>query len=383
MHADLTRMRQVLFNLLSNASKFTENGTITLEVRPEAAGDGAWVVFRVSDTGIGMTPEQMTRLFEAFSQAEAATARRYGGTGLGLAISRRFCRLMGGDIGVASALGTGSTFTVRLPALGAGSAPVSDPTPLPGPEPGPDAARVLVIDDNATARALLRRHLARAGYRVEEAADGLTGIARARELRPDVITLDVLMPGMDGWAVLTALKSDEVLAGIPVVMLTILDDQGMGLALGAADYLTKPVNRARLLAAVQRLAVRAPGTRVLVVEDDEPTRSVLRRTLARAGWVVSEAENGRVALERMRDEIPALVLLDLMMPEMDGFEFLEAVHLEPAWRRIPVIVITAKVLTEADRRRLNGGVEAIVQKGGRGAEALLNEIHDRLAARAG
>jgi CheY-like chemotaxis protein len=239
----------------------------------------------------------------------------------------------------------------------------------------------LLIDDDATARALLRRHLTRAGYRVEEAANGLTGIARARELRPDVITLDVLMPDMDGWAVLTALKSDATLAAIPVVMSTVLDEQGMGFALGAADYLTKPVNRARLLAAVQRLSVRSPGTRVLVVEDDEPARTMVRRTLARAGWTVIEAENGRVALDRMRSETPALILLDLMMPEMDGFEFLDAVHLEPAWRKIPVIVITAKVLTDADRKRLNGGVEAIVQKGGRGVDALLGEISEIVAAR--
>ena len=380
MRADLTRMRQVLFNLLSNASKFTENGVITLEVGPEAAGGEQWMVFQVSDTGIGMTPEQIGRLFEAFSQAEATTARRYGGTGLGLAISRRFCRLMGGDIAVASTMGTGSTFTVRLPA--GGPSPAALPEKTAEPAAGPDAATVLLIDDNATARALLRRHLTRAGYRVEESADGPAGIARARALLPDVITLDVLMPDMDGWAVLTALKSDPALAGIPVVMLTVLDEQSMGFSLGAADYLTKPVSRARLLAAVQRLAVPAPETRVLVVEDDESTRSMLRRTLARAGWSVSEAENGRVALDRMRAEPPALVLLDLMMPEMDGFEFLEAVHVEPAWRTIPVIVLTAKVLTDADRRRLNGGVEAIVQKGGRGADALLTEIRARVAARA-
>jgi PAS domain S-box-containing protein len=372
MHADLTRVRQVLLNLLSNAGKFTENGVIALEVRRDGAGDNQRVVLRISDTGIGITPEELSRLFQAFTQADATTARRYGGTGLGLAISRQICQRMGGDITVESSPGNGSTFTVSLPASTARAVQ---------PEQGGEstaavgAPTVLVIDDDATARALLRRHLTRAGYRVDEAADGRTGLARARAFRPDVITLDVVMPGMDGWAVLTALKSEPALRDIPVVMATILDEERMGFALGASEYLTKPIDRARLVATLDRFAVRAPGKRVLVVEDDEPTRTMLRRTLTRAGWTVTEAENGRVGLERMRDETPSLVLLDLMMPEMDGFEFLDALRLEPAGRAIPVIVITAKVLTEADRKRLHGGVEAIVQKGGRGVDALLGEIH--------
>ena len=193
--------------------------------------------------------------------------------------------------------------------------------------------------------------------------------------------LDVVMPGMDGWAVLAALKSERALADIPVVMATILDEERMGFALGASDYLTKPVDRTRLVATLDRFAKRAEGRTVLLVEDDEPTRTMLRRTLSRAGWEVAEAQNGRVALDALREKLPALLLLDLMMPEMDGFEFLSALRLEPAWQSIPVIVITAKILTEADRARLNGGVEAIVQKGGRGVDALLSEIRDLVAAR--
>ncbi len=380
MHADLTRTRQVLLNLLSNASKFTEDGVITLELRRDAADGAAWLVFRVSDTGIGMTPEQMTRLFQAFSQAEASTSRRYGGTGLGLAISKRFCELMGGDIAVESVVGKGSTFSVRLPA----QLP-HEPAALEvraESASGAGALTVLVIDDDAAARTLLQRHLTKAGYRVEEAADGKTGIARARAFRPDVITLDVMMPGMDGWAVLTALKSDATLADIPVVMATIVDETRMGFALGATEYLSKPIDRARLLAAVQRCAQAAAGARALVVEDDEATRLMVRRTLERAGWTVDEAENGRVGLERLRDHAPEIVLLDLMMPEMDGFAFLEELRAEPARATLSVIVITAKVLTEEDRRRLNGGVEAIVQKGGRGCEELLSEIRELVAVRA-
>ena len=379
MHADLTRVRQVILNLLSNAGKFTENGLITLDVRREDAGGTATVVFRISDTGIGISPEEMSRLFQAFSQADATTARRYGGTGLGLAISRQICQQMGGDISVQSDPGRGSAFTVTLPAslLPAIAADMNGA----GYQAG-RAAAVLVIDDDATARALLRRHLTRAGYRVDEAADGRTGLARARAFRPDAIILDVVMPGMDGWAVLAALKTERTLADIPVVMVTILDEERMGFALGAADYLTKPIDRTRLVATLDRFAKRTQGSSVLLVEDDEPTRTMVRRTLSRAGWEVAEAQNGRVALDALRANRPAVVLLDLMMPEMDGFEFLEALRLEPAWRTIPVIVITAKVLTEADRKRLNGGVDAIVQKGGRGVDALLDEIRDLVAVRA-
>ncbi len=376
MHADLTRVRQVLLNLLSNACKFCEDGTITLAVGREHLDEADWLVFRVTDSGIGMTPEQQKRLFQTFSQADATTARRYGGTGLGLAISRRICQGMGGDVTLESAFGEGSTFTVRLPGTAGGSlaAVESDSSAAP-----PGAATVLIIDDDAAARALLRRHLTKAGYRVDEAPDGKTGLARARAYRPDVITLDAMMPGMDGWAVLTALKADPALAGIPVVMATILDEERLGFALGASEYLTKPIDRARLLATVERFAARGPDARALVVEDDESTRTMLRRTLARAGWTVSEAADGRRGLDRMRETVPDLILLDLMMPEMDGFECLEALRLESAWRAVPVIVITAKTLTEADRQRLNGGVTAVVQKGGRARDDLVSEIR-RLVA---
>ena len=372
MHADLTRVRQVLLNLLSNACKFTESGVVTLSAGRERGAAGDRLVFRVSDTGIGMTAEQMSRLFEAFTQADATTARRYGGTGLGLAISRRIAQGMGGEIVVESVPGEGSAFTVRLPGAEARSEVPVDAA-SPSAEEG-NGLTVLVIDDDATARALMRNHLTRAGYRVEEASDGRTGLARARAFPPDVITLDAIMPGMDGWAVLSALKSDPALAGIPVVMATVLDEARLGIALGASEYLTKPIDRARLLATLERVGARGPGQRVLVVEDDEPTRTLMVRTLRRAHWTVDEAENGRIAIERMREHRPAVVLLDLMMPEMDGFQFLDAIRADRAWHDVPVVVITAKVLTEEDRARLNGGVEAVVQKGGRSREELLAEV---------
>jgi CheY-like chemotaxis protein len=254
MHSDLTRTRQILLNLLSNACKFTQRGTIGLAAERERAADGTeWIVFRVSDSGIGMTPEQMAKLFEAFSQADASTSRHYGGTGLGLAITRRFCRMMGGEVTVESAAGRGSTFTVRLPAtVGEPQAP-AEPVAAPvQPAAGTTSGTLLVIDDDPEARALMRRFLGKEGFRIEEAPDGETGIRLARELRPDVITLDVLMPGMDGWAVLGALKNDPELATIPVVLATIVDEEHLGFALGASEYLTKPLNRERLIAVLEK-----------------------------------------------------------------------------------------------------------------------------------
>ncbi|HEY7895798.1 MAG TPA: response regulator [Gemmatimonadaceae bacterium] len=373
IHSDLTRVRQVLLNLLSNASKFTESGTITLA----AERQGGTVVLRVTDTGIGMTPEQMGRLFEPFSQAETTTSKKYGGTGLGLAITRRFCELMGGDVAVESEMGRGSAFTVRLPVDAA--APLgAEPALLAPADAAPSLHRrgglVLVIDDDPAARAITRRALTRDGYEVIEAADGESGLAFAKTRHPDLITLDVLMPGMDGWAVLAALKSDQTLATIPVILQTIVEDRNMGFALGAAEYLTKPIDRKRLASLVRRHVPTTSAGPILVVEDNEHTRTLYARTLAKAGWTVTEAENGRVALERIAQSRPSLVLLDLMMPEMDGFEFLDVLRQDPSCRTIPVVVITARTLTDDDRRRLAGGVERVLQKRALQTEALLAEV---------
>jgi CheY-like chemotaxis protein/anti-sigma regulatory factor (Ser/Thr protein kinase) len=381
MHADLTKVRQALFNLLSNACKFTEKGTVSLAVERETADGEEWLRFTVSDTGIGMTPEQLARLFEAFTQADAATTRRFGGTGLGLALSRRLCRMMGGDVTVESESGRGSTFTIRLPAtvrdVAAEAAAAAPAAPAEAEPPALGMGTVLVIDDEPAVRDLMQRFLSREGFRVVTAAGGEEGLRLARELRPDAITLDVMMPGLDGWAVLTALKADPSVADIPVIMLTIVDDKNLGYALGASDYLTKPIERERL---VTVLAKHRRDRPVLVVDDDPGVRTLLRRMLEPEGYAVVEAENGRVALEHLRELTPSVVLLDLMMPEMDGFEFVSAFRGHEPWRGIPIVVITAKDLTGEDRERLNGYVQKILMKGAHGRDELLAEVRELVAA---
>jgi len=272
MHSDLTRTRQVLLNLLSNACKFTKQGTITLSAEREPSREGAdeSLVFRVADSGIGMTVEQLGKLFEAFSQADVTTTRNYGGTGLGLAITRRFCRMMGGDVTVESEAGRGSTFTVRLPARVVETRRDASAEDAAAPEPAratpaATAGTVLVVDDDPAARVLMRRFLSREGFRVEEAPDGETGLALARQIRPDVITLDVLMPGMDGWAVLAALKNDSELATIPVILATIVDEERLGFALGASDYLAKPIDREQLAEVLRKY--KSPEALVREVRD--------------------------------------------------------------------------------------------------------------------
>jgi len=376
MHADVTKVRQTLFNLLSNACKFTERGTVSLAVSRDVLDGQESMTFSVSDTGIGMTPDQLEKLFAAFTQADAATTRKYGGTGLGLALSRRLCRMMGGDVTVESEAGRGSTFTVRLPAV-VRTAPEEAPSRADATiDARPVAGTVLVIDDEAAVRDLMQRFLAKEGFRVAVAAGGDEGLRRARELKPDAITLDVMMPGMDGWAVLSALKADPDLADIPVVMLTIVDDKNLGFALGASEYLTKPIDRDRLVAVLRRHRRDLP---VLVVDDDVEVRRLLRRMLEPEGYTVVEAENGRIALARLREAAPGAILLDLMMPEMDGFEFVDEVRRQEQWRAIPIVVITAKDLSRADQERLNGYVQRILQKGTYGRDELLTEVRELVA----
>jgi len=403
MYADLTKVRQNLLNLLSNASKFTQNGTITLTVKqidsppssplplsapesgnapcPMPSAPLPYILFQISDTGIGITPEQQARLFQPFIQADTTTTRKYGGTGLGLAITRRFCQMMGGDITMFSQPGQGATFTMWLPVT------VVDPKALeplaPQPDPGisafPQAGTILVIDDDPTMRDLMYRYLSKEGFRVELAATGEVGLQKARELHPDAITLDVMIPGQDGWSVLTAIKANPALADIPVIILTMVDDKNMGYALGASDYLMKPVERDRLTAVLNKYRCDNPLCPILLVEDDPTSRDLMRQMLEREGWIVVTAENGQVALNHLEQTLPELILLDLMMPQMDGFEVIAELQKRPEWRSIPVIVITAKEMSPTEQTHLQGSVEQVLQKGAFSREDLVAVVRQWLS----
>jgi signal transduction histidine kinase/CheY-like chemotaxis protein len=383
MRADRTKARQTLANLLGNACKFTTHGEVRLGLATEFVAGQPWVVFTVSDTGIGMTAEQLGRLFQAFSQADAASVHKFGGTGLGLAICKKFTEAMGGQLTVTSELKRGSTFTLRLPVRPPATAtpPVAGaPTPLPEPPPAPTGTPVvLVIDDDPQARDLMVRFLQKEGFSPRTASDGRQGLLMAQQLRPSLITLDVMMPEVDGWSVLNALKADPELAKIPVMMLTLTDEQDKGFALGAAEFVSKPVDYPRL-AALLREYCPTPGDRpILVVEDDELSRHLLRRNLEKEGYSVLVAEDGRVALEMLRMHLPSVILLDLMMPEMDGFAFAHAVRERQDMRDVPIIVLTAKDVTEEDRGRLSGKVAGILQKQTLTAENLQSELRAALA----
>lgn len=375
--ADLTKVRQVLLNLLSNAAKFAENGTITLSIQ-EHPSDG-WLEIAIADTGIGMTTEQISHLFEAFTQADASTTRKYGGTGLGLAISRRFCQMMGGDISVESEVGKGSTFTVRLPLQVSPALPETSPTPH-SPLPNPDATKILVIDDDPSVQELIQRALAKEGFQVLTASSGEQGIAMAIEHQPAAITLDIMMPKMDGWSVLQALKANPQLADIPVVILTIIDQKNLGFALGASDYLTKPIDYKRLNQVLKKY-LTTQQERILIVEDDDATRELFKRTLEREGWNALTARNGKLALLEVAAQQPDLILLDLMMPEMDGFQFIAELHRVEAWRSIPIVVVTATTLTASEYLSLHQSVEQILQKAAFSREQLLAEVRSLVVER--
>jgi adenylate cyclase len=355
--SDQTKVKQCLLNLLSNANKFTSKGTLTLTAARE---DNAQISLRVSDTGVGMTKEQLSRLFEAFSQADASTTKRFGGTGLGLAITKHFCTILGGDVTVESSPGKGSTFTITFPDHGV--APALGQTPVVAPA-ADGRATVLVVDDDPTMVSLLGKTLEKEGYRVISASNGVEALSLARQHRPQAITLDVLMPRMDGWRALKELKADPMLRDIPVIMVTVLNERGMAIPLGAADFMTKPVDRQRLTALLREHCPASSDASILVVEDDVPTREALCRTVTGLGYAAHAAANGRSALDWLASHpAPSLILLDLMMPEMDGFEFLRELRTRPLFADIPVIVVTAKELTAQDFGVLSGQAERIIAK---------------------
>ena len=363
LKSDRTRLRQIIYNLVSNACKFTDNGKITLDLR-SAQGSSDRFEISVIDTGIGMTEEQIKKLFSSFTQADSSTTRKYGGTGLGLAISKQLAELMGGSLIVQSSENKGSTFTLNLPV---NCAVEETPAPIAEPVKNKDKAAdstILVIDDDPTVHELMKEHLKKEGFKVLIASTGEEGLRLAKEKNPQAITLDILMPGMDGWTVLRELKGDPDTENIPIVMASILDDKKASFALGASDFVSKPVDPADLKKALARLFSFTTNLNALVVEDDRDSRLYLKRLLQDLGCSVAEAENGKIAIEQLQNEteFPDIIFLDLMMPEMDGFQFAEEFRSLPDSEGVPIVVVTAADLTKKDFDRITANVETIFKK---------------------
>ncbi|TNE43111.1 MAG: response regulator [Deltaproteobacteria bacterium] len=381
---DVVRLRQILLNLLSNSFKFTEEGEVFLTIQDEVEDDESWLVFTVRDTGIGMSPEQVERLFQKFSQAESSISKRFGGTGLGLALVESFCKLMGGSVGVESELGEGSVFTVRIP----GMIESDQDWDIGSTEElvahihathHNTSQTILVIDDDPTDVDLMTRALSKEGFHVVTSSRGPEGIRIARELQPAAIFLDINMPIMDGWQVLAKIKEEEDLSAIPVVMVSVLDETIKGYTMGAAEYLIKPVDSSRLNAILSRYKGSQSNFSVLIVDDDEAMRDLFRRTLLKHDCEVREAVNGLEALTLLQSQklSPDLIVLDLMMPEMDGFTFMQEVRQLKEYENTPVIVVTAKDLEQEEVNRLQSSVSKILQKDTQAFDSFLRDLRDQ------
>jgi PAS domain S-box-containing protein len=378
---DQDKVKQILMNLLSNAVKFTKEGTITITARHH---DGE-ITIAVTDTGIGIPAEALEHIFEEFRQADSSTTRQYGGTGLGLSISRRLAQLLGGDVTVQSAFGVGSTFTVTLP-LHYDAAPlVTRVATIPSREESispPESDKViLVIDDDPDVIYLLRENLTEAGYRVVGVTSAEEGLQQARALCPLAITLDILMPHTDGWQLLHELKTDPTTRDIPILVLSIVDNKALGYQLGAFDYLLKPFDREAILAALTRIPPQRG--RLLVVDDDTQTVDLIRQFLEGEPYEIVAAADGQEALEAISQQRPDILLLDLLMPRLDGFAVIERLRQDAQYHQLPIIVLTAKTLTAADYARLEQSVRTVIQKQGWGRDTLMQELWSILPASRG
>jgi len=367
----------MLLNLASNAVKFTaEGGTVTVETRRLA--DSIEVSF--ADTGIGIDKQDQERIFHEFQQVDSGVGRSQPGTGLGLTLTRRFARLHGGDVRLESQPGKGSVFTISLPIQAHGQE--GPPTPAAASRTA-DTSRplVLVVEDDPAAAELLTRQLDRAGFGTEVARSGADAIAKAIARKPAAITLDILLPDLDGWEVLTRLKREPATSEIPVVVVSVVDNPELGIALGALDYFVKPVPANDLINRLNGFKfVRKAGEklRILVVDDEPANREWLQRILEPAGFAVIQARGGKEAIELAKSRKPDLVLLDLMMPEVTGFDVVEALRADESTKSTPIMVLTAKHLTEADIRQLNGHVSTILKRGSTGATDLLQLLRQAI-----
>jgi CheY-like chemotaxis protein/anti-sigma regulatory factor (Ser/Thr protein kinase) len=353
----------MLLNLVSNAIKFTSTGG---RVSIRARQVESWIEIAVTDTGIGISGPDLDRLFTEFQQLDAGHGRQQEGTGLGLALTKRFAELHGGEVTVHSVPGEGSTFTLRLP-VAARSSSAAPANQVQRIGPGDmDRPLILVVEDNPEAAEIIARHLDAGGFRIHIARTGAEALAMARDLLPVAITLDILLPEIDGWEVLTRLKADELTRNIPVVVVSVIDNPALGRALGALDYFVKPVDRSALLSRLGRYTfmtkVQQGEIRVLIVDDEPANLDLLHALLEPEGFKVLTASGGKEGIEVARAQQPHLILLDLMMPNVTGFDVVEALRTDAATKSIPIMVLTSKVLTDHDKEVLNGCVAAIFDR---------------------
>jgi len=376
VEADASRLKQILINLLSNAVKFTDRGHIEVIAQPS----GRMVRIAVKDTGIGISTEAQKLIFEEFVQGDGSSTRRHGGTGLGLSIVRKLVEMHGGAITVLSEPGLGSTFSFTVPTWAAsqGANTTLQPRPLRRPNQGLPGTAILVVDDDPSVRQLIARHLEQEGWKTVQASNATDALQLARESRPMLITLDIMMPDASGWWVLEKLKEDPQTAGIPVLVVTIVEDQRLVFALGASDYLGKPYDRGALIAKIRRLLPRLDGKRVLVVDDDPEARAMLAKILKEEEAEVVGAASGDEAMSMIAQAPPDLVLLDLMMPGMSGFEMVARLRAQPGGASIPVMIVSAKELTAEDVLTLNGHVQRFVAKGSIEPKGLTNAVRQLL-----
>lgn len=383
MHADVTKVRQILFNLLSNAAKFTEKGKIELSVRQGKVDGRESVVFTVRDTGRGLSAEQQKRIFQPFEQADNATSKEYGGCGLGLAITKSFCESMGGKVELSSELGKGSTFTVSLPAnvvtYGETSA-AEQRTSFEETSAMRDIRAeqtILVIDDDPSTTAIVSRYLSKEGYRVVSCSNGAEAVGLAEKLQPSLITLDILMPGMDGWEVLRQIRSNPALDGVQIIIITMLEDRAMAKSLGATDFVNKPVSREALLSVVNKyVGGNISHHLIVVVGDENYSRELVERTFQKNSLNLIYIHSGKEALEYVQKNRPAMILLDLMMPNMEGFQFLSGLRAAPHCREIPVLATTRRELEEQEHQRLKGNIIRVLHKSTLTTQRLLTEVVD-------